>query len=143
MDILRHTVLVWWLVAGGAAIPGCKEDQPDCKTMTLSGTVEKLDLANSRVEISYYSKKHDKTVTTKAIVTPETEIFINGIAARLEDVRVGERAEGEVIVTRENHESVITVTRVRIERAAPIVPGRPAEPESDEDAPSPDGSDGK
>lgn len=109
-------------VVVGAGLSGCKEDEPGFKTRTLSGTVETIDLANSRVEISFYSQKHDRKVTAEVVVTPETEIFINGELAKLEDVKVGERAEGEAIVTREGNKQINTVTRVRIERATPIVP---------------------
>lgn len=103
--------------------PGCKEDEPGFKTVTLSGSVEAIDLANSRVQISFYSQKYDREMTTEAIVTPQTEILINGIAAGLEDVQVGERAEGETVVTHQEGRRVITVTRVRIDRAEPIVSG--------------------
>ncbi|MCP4590597.1 MAG: hypothetical protein GY842_07630 [bacterium] len=118
------TVLVLCL-----AFAGCKDDDPGFKTVTLSGTVEAIDLDKSRVRITFHSEKYDREITAEAIVTPETEILINGIAAELADVEVGERAEGETIVTHEEGgDRVITVTRVRIERGELIAPIKPAPP---------------
>jgi hypothetical protein len=105
----------------GPLLPGCKEQEPEFKTVTLLGTVQRIDLVNARVQISYYSEKNDKNVTAEVVATPETEIFINGELAQLADVKVGERAEGEAVVTRQGDRQVITVTRVRIERPAPPV----------------------
>ena|GEM_PF-1673997 len=126
MRNLQRILTVSLAVGVGLAPPGCKEDEPGFKTVTLSGTVEHVDPANSSVQISYYSEKHDRNLTATVVVTPETEIFIDGIVARLEDVKVGERAEGEAVVTREGERRVITVTRVRIERARSVVPGHSA-----------------
>ena len=119
-------------IAVGLTCSGCKEDDPGFRTVTVSGTVEKIDLANSRVEISFYSDKRKKTVITEVVVTPETEIFINGELAQLADVKLGERAEGEAIVTREGDEQINTVTRVQIERPTSVTPRQPVptEPET-------------
>lgn len=128
MRAFRQGLLIVMGVLAGAGVSGCPEDDPGFKTVALSGTVEaieKIDAANARVRISYYSEKNNRNVTTEVIVTPETEIFINGIEAKLEDVKVGERAEGESIVTQRNGKRIITVRRVRIERAAPVVPRKP------------------
>ncbi|MFH0982514.1 MAG: hypothetical protein V2A79_13395 [Planctomycetota bacterium] len=132
-------LLVAWAVAG------CKENEPQFKTVTLLGTVEKIDPARSRVQISYYSEKYDKNVTTEVLVVPETEICINGELARLTDVKIGERAEGEAVVNRTDDEPVITVERVRIERAAPLAPvPRAAGPDTPAvSATSPEGPDEK
>ena len=129
MKMFRHLATASMVVAAALAGSSCKEDEPGFKTVTLSGTVERIDSASSRVEISYYSEKRGRHVTTEAILTPETEIFINGELARLEDVRIGERAEGEAIVTRENDRRIVTVRRVHIERARPMAPSRLEAPE--------------
>jgi len=125
-----------WLVtvsvgaALGLALAGCREDEPEFKAVTLLGTVEeieKIDASTARVEISYYSEKYNQERTDWVIVTPQTEILINGELARLDDVKIGERAEGTAIVTSEGDKRVITVKRVRIERAEPIVPATAAD----------------
>lgn len=126
MKTVERILTLSLTVGLGLAPPGCREDEPGFKTVTLSGTVEDIDRADSSVRISYYSEKHDRNLTATVVVTPETEIFINGIVAGLEDVNVGERAEGEAVVTHEGDRRVIRVTRVRIERAVPVVSGQPA-----------------
>ncbi|MCK4661160.1 MAG: hypothetical protein KAV82_16690 [Phycisphaerae bacterium] len=121
MSLDRWAMMALLLVAVGLVPAGCKEDSRVPKVYILTGTVEEIDLANGRVRISYYSDKHGRTLTAEAVVTRETEIFINGIAAELKDVRVGERAEGETVVTHKGDERIITVRCVRIERPKPTV----------------------
>ncbi len=136
MKRLQFLGLVLLAAVPGAGHCGCSEDDPGFKTAALAGTVEEIDLAGSRVRISYYSEKHGKNMTAEVFVSPETEIFINGIEAKLEDVRIGERAEGESVVTQRNGKQTITVTRVRIERAAPVVPRAPGVTTEAPDAPT-------
>lgn len=117
------------LVAVGPT--GCKEDEPGFKVVALAGTVEKIDkidASSARVQISYYSEKRGREVSAEVLVTPETEIVINGQVARLEDIRIGERAEGEALVTHRGDQRTTTVKRVRIERAAAIVPATAVDP---------------
>ena len=111
-------------VLAGLAGAGCREDEPSFKTVTLSGTVERVDLPTGRMEISYENEKGEKRVISDVLTTPDTEVFINGELARLSDLRVGERAEGEAVVTRDDTRQIITVTRVRVERPLPM--SRPA-----------------
>ena len=133
----RSSLTILLGIAIGLTCSGCKEDDPGFKTVTVSGTVEKIDLANSRVEITFYSDKHRKTVITEVVVTPETEIFINGELAQLADVKLGERAEGEAVVTREGDEQINTVTRVQIERPTSVTPRQPVPTEPETPHPSP------
>lgn len=121
----RHLLLVP-AVCLGLTAGACKDDAPDFKTLTLSGTVEKIDLANHRVQISFYSEKHGRKLTQEAAVGDRTEVFINGISARLEDVKVGEHADGEVIVTKKGEERVKTISKVHIRRSEAIAASHPA-----------------
>lgn len=126
----------------GVMATGCKDDAPDAQVLTLSGTVEKIDLAKRRVKISFHSEKHGRNLTQEAEVNDRTEVFINGIAARLEDVKEGERADGEVVVSKRDGERVITITKVQIGReeaiaAQPAPKREPAEIPAPKALPSP------
>lgn len=98
----------------------CKDRAPEEQILTLSGTVEQIDLPRKKVRISFFSEKHGRNLTQDAQFTDRTEVIINGRAARLEDVKEGERADGEVIVSKAGEERVITITKVQIRRDAAI-----------------------
>jgi hypothetical protein len=101
---------------------GCKQAEPDFRTEALVGTVEEIDLAGARMRVSFYGRKHERRERVVR-VTPDTEIFINGVAARLDDLRVGERADGVAVITRHDEREVIRLTRIHVSRpGVAIVP---------------------
>jgi uncharacterized protein YdbL (DUF1318 family) len=107
---LVSLLLVWSLV-------GCREDKPQQRTVPVSGTIEKIDLAKRTVEVSAYNEKTRREDQYTVHVTDDTEVLVNGSIARMEDVRVGERAEGTIKIVKENGSKRFVAVQVNIDRA--------------------------
>ena len=92
--------------------------------------IEKIDLAGRRVTVRFYAEKQKVEQKQTVRVSDATEVMINGALARLEDVREGERARGEVLIEKRNNEVIYTAKRVVILRSEPLKP-KPAEPRTE------------
>ncbi len=102
---------------------GCKKKEPDFDVISLEGTVEKIELSDDDtgfITLRYHSEKHAQEMVGKGKVTGETEILINGAAAKLSDVREGDRVRGEVRVDKVGDEKKQTALKIYIDRAKPI-----------------------
>jgi hypothetical protein len=110
------------LACGG--FTGCKEREEEPKIITLEGVVEQIDLKAKVVTVRFYSEKHERTLRKPVRVSDQTEVFINGALAKLEDVKVGERAAGTVRMDRsaDGDDDQFTALRVEIKRSAPLRP---------------------
>ena len=104
------------------------------------GTVEEIDLTGRRVKVRAYLEKHETYETFDVQVTEDTEILINGALAKMDDVRVGERAEGRIRVTRRDGKTALTALAVSIERGEVLSAPDTKEP-ADAESPG-SGSDG-
>ena len=112
---------------------GCSDEGSKSKTLPLKGTVKKIDLVNSTVTLRVYREKQGQEVDVTGEVTEETEILINGVLAKLSDVRVGELAEGTVRVVKEGDTKRYVGVRFRIKRSEAIVaPGAKQKDEADD-----------
>jgi hypothetical protein len=121
-------------------IAGCPDDKEQAKVKRVAGTIESIDLTKKKVQVKAYLEKHEVYQTFDVLVTDETEIMINGAVARMEDVRVGERAEGEVRVSRQDGKTQLTALSVTIERGEVLAaPGAndASDPASASPSPSP------
>lgn len=108
---------------------GCAEEDDSPKTLDMPGTIQKIDLKKRTVEVLIYSEKQKAEVPVLIELTDETEVMINGVLARFEDVRVGETAEGTVLVEKRNGERHFVATRVKVERAETLTaPGAEQDP---------------
>lgn len=119
------------LLIGCGGFTGCKEREPETRVITLEGVVEQIDLKAKVVTVRFYSEKHERTLRKPVHLSDQTEVFINGAIAKLEDVKVGERAAGTVRIDRraDGDEDDFTALRVEIKRSAPLKPtSRGAEP---------------
>lgn len=117
----------------GLVVLGCREDKPAVRTLAVSGTIEEIDLPNRTVQVSAFVEKLGREETFTVHVTDDTELLINGSLAKVEDVRVGERAEGDIRVIKENGSRKYVALRVQIERAEVVrAPGAasPAPPDA-------------
>lgn len=104
-------------------IAGCKEKDSGVDIMTLEGRIEKIDRTSDdtgRVTVVYYSERHGQDMPGAGDVTSETEILINGAAARLADLRVGDRARGEVRVEKKGEPRVQTALKIHVDRPRPV-----------------------
>ncbi len=122
----RH-ILVALALFALANVPGCSESDDQREYQSVEGTIERIDLASGQVTLLYFSKKHDREVTITGTATPETEIFINGALATLEDLREGERVSVVGWVKGHGTEKQVVAERVNATRAETIRrSGRPA-----------------
>lgn len=120
-DIARNLFLL--LTATTMVCGGCKKKDPDFDVISLEGKVEKIELSDTGtgfITLVYFSEKHGQEMVGKGKVTAETEILINGAAAKLSDVRVGDRVRGEVRVDKAGDEKKQTALKIYIDRAKPI-----------------------
>jgi hypothetical protein len=112
------------LLMGCGGFTGCKEREPEPRVITLEGVVEQIDLKARVVTVRFYSEKHERILRKAVRVSDQTEVFINGALAELEDVKVGERAAGTVRIDRggDEDDDEFTALRVEIKRSAPLKP---------------------
>jgi len=69
---------------------GCGQDSELPEYDQISGNVASIDKSSGEVSMSYHSEKHDKQMELRGMLSPEAEIFINGVLATLDDVRIGD-----------------------------------------------------
>ncbi|HNQ23726.1 MAG TPA: hypothetical protein PKK06_11585 [Phycisphaerae bacterium] len=130
LDVVR-TAMVGLLALSAVALPGCRPDEPSTELMSVKGKIDHIRLIQNRpgvigeVTVRFQSEKHaDREVTATGLVVLDTEIQINGVIARLEDVREGEYGRADVRVDKKgNGEPTYTVVKMYVERAKPIGEG--------------------
>ncbi len=103
-------------------VPGCREE-PRAEVLPLKGRVEKITLSSDEageISVTYYSDKHKQDVVGTGMVTKDTEILINGVVAKLKDIREGERISGEVRLEKKGDKRQQTVLRIVVDRPKPV-----------------------
>ncbi len=111
----------------GAVVPGlllasagCRKDEPSFEVLSLEGRIENIEVrgdGTGSVSVLYYNEKQKQDVIGVGLVTPETEIMINGALAKLSDLRAGDRVRGEVRVEGKGAERKQIAIKIRIDRA--------------------------
>lgn len=107
------------LLAGSLTLPGCKKPDPGFEVLTLEGNVEAIDHngdGTGRITVRYYSDRQDAEVSGTGIVNQQTEIMINGVASKLEDVVVGDRVHGEVRIENQDGRREQVALKILIDR---------------------------
>ena len=90
MDPVR---LITVLLAGGLLLgSGCRPQVQQRKYHAVAGTASSIDLESGMVSMDRLNKKSGKMERFTGRVIQTTEILINGVCARLEDVREGDPA---------------------------------------------------
>jgi len=97
-------------------VTGCPEDRPKTSVREVVGTIEQVDTNSNVVKVRAYVAKHEAYNTFTVRVNDETEIMINGTLAKLGDLRVGERAEGRILIEKLDGANVFTAQAVKVER---------------------------
>ena len=110
-----------FVIALGLGCGGCAEDREESKIRDMAGMVEKIDQNKKTVLVSTYVEELKATHSFEVHITPETEILLNGALARLEDVEVGDHAEGSVKITKRGKAKHFEALQVRIKREDAIV----------------------
>ncbi len=105
------------------ACPGCSDDKNDFEVISLEGKVEKITISASQtgeISVRYYSEKHKQEIVGKGQITKETEIQINGVVARLEDIREGDQIRGEVRVEKKGGTKKQIALKIFVDRPKPV-----------------------
>lgn len=104
-----------FLLAGLMLIAGCRQEVKERKYSAVTGVASDIDLETGKVSMDWQSKKTGESRKFTGRATQTTEIFINGVSAKLEDVRRGDRVCVIVYPSPDDPADWI-VTSVRIER---------------------------
>ena len=110
-------------------LPGCRKEEPRVEVQTYAGKLESIRWIRDKaqpnvigeVTVRFQSEKHGhQEVEGKALVKSDSEILINGVVARLQDVREGEYGIADVRIDKTGDQPTYTMLRIRIDRAQPI-----------------------
>ena len=125
----RWVLLICPVIAASVlpALSGCRKEEPRVEVLTFEGKLESIRWIKNQpgvigeITVRFQSEKHSQQeVHGKALVRVDTEILINGVVARLEDVREGECGLADVRVDKSGDKPTYTMLRIRIDRAQPI-----------------------
>jgi hypothetical protein len=135
----RDRVATLWMASLAATLlilaPACSEEKSKDDVREVAGTVESIDPDKKIVKVRTYLEKRERYQPFPVLVTDDTEILINGALARLEDVRVGEQAEGTIRIVRDDNSMRFIALKVRIRRSEVIeAPGADADGKADDSA---------
>ena len=122
--MLRIHLITIFLTGGLLLGSGCQPQVQQRKYHAVAGTASSIDLESGMVSMDRLNKKTGKLERFTGRVIQTTEILINGVCARLEDVREGDDAV-VIVYTTEGDPDEWIVTAVRIERQEPFILDRP------------------
>ncbi|MEK7711279.1 MAG: hypothetical protein AAB341_05225 [Planctomycetota bacterium] len=99
---------------------GCNKEEKPIEIMSLEGKIEKIERitdTTGEITVTFFSEKQRQEIKGVAAVTEETEILLDGTAARLKDIREGERIRGQVRVEKKGGQKYNVVLKIQVERA--------------------------
>jgi transcription termination factor Rho len=99
---------------------GCNKEEKPIEIMSLEGKIEKIKRTTDttgEITVTFFSEKQRQEIKGVAAVTEETEILLDGAAARLKDIREGERIRGQVRVEKKGGQKYNVVLKIQVERA--------------------------
>ncbi|MDO8632511.1 MAG: hypothetical protein Q7R41_18670, partial [Phycisphaerales bacterium] len=108
------------LAAAVISAGGCNKEEKPLEIISLEGRIEKIKRTNDttgEITVTFFSEKQRQEIKGVAAVTEETEILLDGAAARLKDIREGERIRGQVRVEKKGGQKHNVVLKIQIERA--------------------------
>lgn len=108
------TVLMGLLVSAG-----CNERSDVPEVTTAEGEAESIDVASGQVSMRMYSPKKQRYIKRSGVVNDQTEILINGVSSRLEDIRLGEKVKVTGRITKDGASGQIVATRIEVTRESP------------------------
>lgn len=118
-------VILGLLVLGG----GCSDKESAVVIRQLQGTIEKMDVSSGRVTLRYLHEETGEERLVQGLVTDETEIFVNGRLAKLQDMRIGEHILVHGRVEKIGKDRRITALKIEISRQETV--SFPSPPPSD------------
>ncbi len=138
---MRRSITTVGLVLGFAALAllvnGCKQDQPKRKYIEpIEGTALEINLETNEVAMEFVHPETGTAVVRKGIVNNTTQVQVNGVTARIEDIHKGDtvKVTGYQEGPRENRKFMVTSISARrssnewldTEGAATVPASRPA-----------------
>jgi hypothetical protein len=117
---LQFGVVSSMLAAALISAGGCNKEEKALEIISLEGRIEKIKRTNDttgEITVTFFSEKQRQEIKGVAAVTEETEILLDGAAARLKDIREGERIRGQVRVEKKGGQKHNVVLKIQIERA--------------------------
>ncbi|MCP4251206.1 MAG: hypothetical protein GY778_29570 [bacterium] len=130
---MRNLIMAGIAVAA-AAVTGCSEQDKTPQHRSLKGVIQKIELADSKVTLRYYSDKQQAETAITGVATDQTRIFINGRVSKLADLKVGERVEVVGWVRGHGTEREVVAVEIKADRAEAI--RRQPSPPADKPAPT-------
>lgn len=109
-------VLLAAAVAMSAALAGCNRDDDRPKVVQRNGRVSAINKETGEVKMWYYHPKQKKEIPISGKLDPNVEIFINGAAAKVDDVRLDDNVCVTGRVTGSGTEMQFVAIRVEVER---------------------------
>ncbi len=119
--ILAVLTLGLWMTAG------CRREAAERKYHAVSGIAESIDVNTGRVAMSWRKRPNDEPMEFFGHITQETEIFINGISAGVQEVKIGDPVEVTVYLDGD----IWIVTRVAVTRREDYMLNKSLEPATD------------
>ena len=100
-----------------AATTGCSDkDDKVPKIQRIEGVAKAVDTEHNHVSMSWVNKR-GQTVTLEGTVRDDTEVWINGRAQKIEDVREGDRIVVEGYREKRGDEESLVATKIEVTRA--------------------------
>ncbi len=115
---MQGTIRMAGLVLAAAAlvmlVDGCKQDQPKRKYIELEGTALEINPDTGQVSMEFVHPETGTPVVRNGYVNERTQVQINGVTARVEDVRKGDpvKITGYQEGPRENRKFYVTTISV-------------------------------
>lgn len=101
---------------------GCNKEEKPLEVISLVGRIEKIKRTTDttgEITVTFFSEKQRQEITGVAAVTEETEILLDGAAAKLKDLQEGERIRGQVRVEKKGGQKNTVALKIQVERAKP------------------------
>ncbi len=94
----------------------CGQEDEAPKYDTIRGTAKSINVNTNEVSMNWYNPNKQKEVIVPGIVTDRTEIFINGVVARLDEIQVNEEVEVTGQIAKESGSRKLIATRIEVTR---------------------------
>jgi transcription termination factor Rho len=106
-------------IAVGLGVSGCKPKNEPPEVLSVQGRIENIKVADNggEITVAYFNERQNQEMVGTALVTAQTEIMINGAAAKLSDLRNGERVRGDVRVEKRDNQRTLTALKIYADRA--------------------------
>lgn len=105
------------LVLGVQAMGGCGKKESE-ELITLRGKIEKVRRTTEtagELTVRFFSDKQNKEIVGSALVTSETRIEKNGVAASFQDLEEGIQVDGQVRSEKVDGQRVFKAVLIQIE----------------------------